>query len=85
MNHIPYMHLMTQVDVLFPSSPFFLWTDPTIAGLQQLLKPILEYSNNDTKKYGLYIPYNLSWAPHHLGKWPSALKQMLTHHTDKLS
>ena len=78
------MHtLITQVDVLFPSSLIFLWTDPD--SLQYMLKPILEYSNNDTKKYGLYIPYNLSWAPHTLGKWPSALKQKLSYHIDKHS
>ena len=59
-----------QVDVLFPASPYFLWTASNI--LELLLKPVLEYSINDTEKYGLYIPYNLNWAPHHLGKWPSA-------------
>ena len=74
--------LLPQVDVLFPSTPLFTYNYPL--GVTLMLKPILDYANNDTKKYGLYTPYNLSWAPHHLGKWPSALKQTLVH-TDEHS
>ena len=66
-------YTLPQVDVLYPTSPLFLVYVPRI--FQGLLVPILDYANNDTQKYGLYTPYNLSWAPHHLGKWPSALKQ----------
>ena len=68
------LHVLThvQVDVIYPASPFFLWTAPHT--LQLLLKPILEYSINHTKEYGYNIPYNLNWAPHDLGRWPRTLK-----------
>ena len=57
-----------QVDVLYPASPLFLWFNPD--SLKLLLLPVLDYANNETAKYGIDIPYNLSWAPHHLGHWP---------------
>ena len=61
-------HAMLQVDVVFPASPLFLWWD--YKSIQLLLKPILEYAINNTDQYGLSIPYDLPWAPHHLGHWP---------------
>ena len=61
-------HAVLQVDVVFPASPFFLWWDYN--SIQLLLKPILEYAINNTDQYGLSIPYDLPWAPHHLGHWP---------------
>ena len=59
---------VSTVDVIYPASPLFIWQAPQALFL--LLKPIMEYAINDTAKYGLNIPYNLSWAPHHLGHWP---------------
>ncbi|XP_062501925.1 uncharacterized protein LOC134179036 [Corticium candelabrum] len=56
------------VDVLYPASPLLVYLFST--QLQKLLMPILAYANNETKAYGEYIPYNLTWAPHHLGHWP---------------
>ncbi len=50
---------ISTVDVIFPSSPFFLWLYPEV--LRDVLIPILAYGNNETN-----IPYNLAWAPHHL-------------------
>jgi hypothetical protein len=50
---------ISTVDVIFPSSPFFLWLHPEI--LRDVLIPVLAYSNNETS-----IQYNLAWAPHHL-------------------
>jgi hypothetical protein len=50
---------VSTVDVIFPSSPFFLWLYPEM--LRDLLIPVLAYGNNDTN-----IDYNLTWAPHHL-------------------
>jgi hypothetical protein len=50
---------ISTVDVIFPSSPFFLWLHPEI--LRDLLIPVLAYGNNETND-----PYNLTWAPHHL-------------------
>ena len=47
------------VDVIFPSSPFFLWLRPEM--LRDVLIPVLAYGNNETN-----IDYNLPWAPHHL-------------------
>ena len=47
-----------------------LWgLDPLNSPL--ILQPIFTYANNATAQYGLDIPYNLSWTPHHLGHWPS--------------
>lgn len=57
------------MDVLYPASPIFLLMNPN--ALRLLLLPVLDYANNKTAQYGLNIPYNLTWAPHHLGKWPS--------------
>ncbi|CAF0829870.1 unnamed protein product [Rotaria sordida] len=54
---------VSTVDVIFPSSPFFLWLHPEI--LRDILIPVLAYANNETT-----IDYNLAWAPHHLGTWP---------------
>ena len=61
-----------QVDVVYPASPLFLWYyNSTFSPIKLTLLPILNYANNNTAIYGLDVPYNLSWAPHHLGKWPS--------------
>ncbi|CAF1638563.1 unnamed protein product [Rotaria magnacalcarata] len=54
---------VSTVDVIFPSSPFFLWLHPEM--LRDVLIPVLAYANNETS-----IDYNLAWAPHHLGTWP---------------
>lgn len=50
---------ISTVDVIFPSSPFFLWLHPEM--LRDVLIPVLAYANNETN-----IDYNLAWAPHHL-------------------
>lgn len=50
---------ISTVDVIFPSSPFFLWLYPEM--LRDALIPVLLYANNQTS-----IHYNLPWAPHHL-------------------
>lgn len=50
---------VSTVDVIFPSSPFFLLLYPQM--LRDLLLPLFDYANNATK-----ISYNLAWAPHHL-------------------
>jgi hypothetical protein len=42
-----------------------LYTAPEL--LYQMIEPLLLYANNETS-----IPYNLPWAPHHLGYWPIA-------------
>ena len=70
-----YIYLISgyiQVDVVYPSSPLFLWSfTAEFSPMKLILLPILNYANNKTAMYGLNIPYNLSWAPHHLGHWPS--------------
>lgn len=53
------------VDVIFPASPLFFYTNPYLMELS--LIPLLAYANNETS-----IQYNLSWAPHHLGIYPIA-------------
>jgi hypothetical protein len=47
------------VDLIFPSSPFFLWLYPD--RLRDVLLPVLAYGNNETND-----AYNLAWAPHDL-------------------
>ena len=70
-----------QVDVIYPASPLFLWNyNASFSPIKLLLLPILNYANNETAEYGLYMPYNLSWAPHHLGRWPSKHVQVCQHH-----
>ena len=57
---------------MFSMLPLYLWgLDPLNSPL--ILKPIFIYANNDTARYGLNVPYNLSWTPHHLGHWPSKI------------
>ena len=61
-----------QVDVIYPSSPLFLWSSTAeFSPMKLIVLPILNYANNKTAMYGLNILYNLPWAPHHLGHWPS--------------
>ena len=61
-----------QVDVVYPASPLFLWSFTSeFSPMKLIILPILNYANNQTAMYGLDIPYNLPWAPHHLGHWPS--------------
>ena len=50
------------------------WYDDVSRGMKKKtltlhtqLLPLLEYAQNQTAVYGEYIPYNLQWAPHHLG------------------
>ena len=65
----PPLHVSLQVDVTFPASPQFLWSDPEI--LRLMILPVLDYANNQTYKYGLKVNYTYVFAPHHLGYWPS--------------
>eukprot|EP01125_Pyxidicula_operculata_P012595 TRINITY_DN4140_c0_g1_i1.p1 TRINITY_DN4140_c0_g1~~TRINITY_DN4140_c0_g1_i1.p1 ORF type:complete len:704 (-),score=160.03 TRINITY_DN4140_c0_g1_i1:35-2146(-) len=57
---------LSTVDVIFPASPFFIYTNPTL--LAKLLLPILAYGNNETSNS--YYNYTNVWAPHHLGYYP---------------
>ena len=50
---------VSTVDVIYPSSPYFIWLHPEL--LRDVLIPVLAYGNNETS-----IKYNLAWAPHHL-------------------
>eukprot|EP00933_Yihiella_yeosuensis_P016422 TRINITY_DN14041_c0_g2_i1.p1 TRINITY_DN14041_c0_g2~~TRINITY_DN14041_c0_g2_i1.p1 ORF type:complete len:515 (-),score=81.71 TRINITY_DN14041_c0_g2_i1:77-1570(-) len=59
---------VSTVDVVSPASPLFLYLYPEY--LRLMTEPLLVYGNNGTKAYGLDTPYNLAWAPHHLGVWP---------------
>lgn len=59
---------VSTVDVVYPSFPMFQYLYPEY--FRRTLVPLLVYGNNETKPYGQWIPYNLSWAPHHLGHWP---------------
>ena len=73
-THTPccFLLICVQVDVMYPASPLFLLINfDTASPMKLLLLPVLDYANNQTFHYGLDIPYNLSWAPHHLGRWPS--------------
>jgi hypothetical protein len=40
-----------------------LWLNADL--INMMMVPLLAYANNET-----YIPYNLTWAPHHLGYYP---------------
>lgn len=60
---------VSTVDVIYPASPLILHKNMNL--FVMLLHPILTYANNETLAYGNYIPYNLPWAPHHLGVWPT--------------
>ena len=53
------------IDVIFPSSPFFLYLAPDV--LRLLLLPILDFASNQT-----FISWTLPYAPHTLGYWPVA-------------
>jgi len=59
---------VSTVDVVYPAFPMFQYLYPEY--FRKLMMPILVYGNNETKIYGQDIPYNLAWAPHHLGTWP---------------
>ena len=54
---------MNTVDVIFPTSPLLLYTDPSL--LRMLLLPILDYANN-----GTYINFTDRFSPHQLGVYP---------------
>ncbi len=53
------------VDVIYPMAPIVLYSNPML--LYRMLQPLLAYANNETN-----TPYNLPWAPHHLGSYPIA-------------
>lgn len=59
---------VSTVDVVYPAFPMFQYLYPEY--FRKLLLPLLVYGNNETKAYGIDMPYNLAWAPHHLGHWP---------------
>ena len=59
---------VSTVDVIYPASPLILNENPELFSL--ILAPLLSYANNETSQYGVSVPYNLPWAPHHLGVWP---------------
>jgi len=70
MKEISSCGCLQTVDVIYPAAPFFVYFSPEI--LRQQIVTHLVYANNETKPYGDYVPYNLEWAPHHLGQWPIA-------------
>merc|ERR1711998_358130 len=55
---------VSTVDVLFPAFPFFMYEAPVY--FRKMLIPLYEYSINATGKYGMNLPYNRAFAPHHL-------------------
>ena len=60
------------MDIIYAASPLILWSSNKLFPVTRImLLPILDYANNATAKYGMSVPYNLTWAPHYLGHWPS--------------
>jgi len=59
---------VSTVDVIYPALPMFQYLYPEY--FRKILLPLLVYANNQTSVYGVNMPYNLPWAPHHLGHWP---------------
>eukprot|EP01059_Diplonema_ambulator_P010788 TRINITY_DN2081_c0_g4_i1.p1 TRINITY_DN2081_c0_g4~~TRINITY_DN2081_c0_g4_i1.p1 ORF type:complete len:687 (+),score=230.93 TRINITY_DN2081_c0_g4_i1:54-2114(+) len=59
---------VSTVDVIYPAAPMIFYYSPEM--FRKLLLPIMVYANNGTAAYGDNVPYNLAWAPHHLGHWP---------------
>ena len=59
---------ISTVDVIYPAAPFFLYTSPET--LRRMFLPLLLYSYNATGASPDY-EYDFSWAPHHLGVWPT--------------
>ena len=60
---------VSTIDVIYPASPFFFATSSPVT-MRRMLLPLLVYANNSVDEYGAPKPYNLAWAPHHLGKRP---------------
>ena len=56
---------MQTADVIFPTSPAFLYANPRL--LEMLLAPLLRYSNNETS-----IVYTEPFSPHEIGVYPIA-------------
>jgi len=56
---------MQTADVVFPSSPLFLYTNANL--LQMLLDPLLRFANNET-----WHPYTDPYSPHQIGVFPVA-------------
>jgi len=54
---------LNTVDVVFPSSPMFLYLNHDL--LWKLLNPVLRYGNNET-----WIKYSSPYSPHQLGVYP---------------
>jgi len=59
---------VSTVDVIYPAFPMFQYLYPEY--FRKILMPLLVYGNNETAQYGMSMPYDLAWAPHHLGTWP---------------
>jgi len=56
---------MQTMDVIFPASPMFLYTNPEL--LRLLLLPILAYANNETG-----TSFSDRYSPHQIGTYPIA-------------
>merc|ERR1711957_214028 len=56
---------MQTMDVIYPASPMFLYTNPEL--LAKLLIPILAFANNETS-----TPFTDPFSPHEIGTYPVA-------------
>eukprot|EP01052_Picozoa_sp_SAG31_P031589 SAG31_NODE_3363_length_4363_cov_1.997186_3_plen_711_part_00 len=63
LNEISTSGDLNTMDVIYPASTLYVYQAPELA--YRLLIPTLEYATNGTN-----VSYNLSWCPHHLGKYP---------------
>lgn len=60
---------VSTVDVIYPAFPIFYLMNPDLFFL--IMQPVLDYATDQAVKYGRDIKYDLAWAPHHLGVWPT--------------
>ncbi|CAE8739618.1 unnamed protein product [Polarella glacialis] len=56
---------MQTMDVIYPASPMFLYSNPEL--LRLLLLPILVFANNETS-----TPFTDPYSPHQIGRYPIA-------------